>query len=109
MIKGTPKFNTIEIEHISVRLGNGDIRLGGQAAYRSDLDDAQHGAIYFNDDALWSKEALEAARELTRAMERDLAKQHFEDGAEHTEPEAETARGSGVGEFFREPEDAAQV
>ncbi len=82
---------------------------GKRAAYRSDLDDAQHGAIYFNDDALWSKEALEAARELTRAMERDLAKQHFEDGAEHTEPEAETARGSGVGEFFREPEDAAQL
>ena len=109
MIKGKPKFNIMKVEYVSVAFGSEETAIRGEAALRSDIDDALHGGINVRDDTMWSTGTLEKARELKRAMEGDLAKRYFESDAEHVEPETETARGSGVGEFFREPEDAAQV
>jgi hypothetical protein len=78
VISGNPKYVGITVGEFSVNLMDATVKMRAKAAFVDPRTGATHG---WTEGGVWSPDTILKMRELVAAMELDLSRQHFTDGA----------------------------
>lgn len=98
MINGSPKFDGLAIGSIEVDFTKQTIQLKAVAGFINTATGDTHGWTR-GEGGIWSTETLQKLQELREAMEKDLARLHFE-GAVKKESKVLDQGTAGIGEFL---------
>lgn len=88
------KFNAIRVAEITLNVAEATSSITAKAAFVNTTTGQTHG---WTTGRSWSEETLQKVRELREAMERDLERLHFEDGASSPT----TTSGGGLRDGFK--------
>lgn len=111
MIRGTPIFDGIAVMELSCNFLGETVQLEAKAAFvqTADVGERKGGASHGSTTCTrWSPSTMKKLVELREAMEQDLARRHFRDGAATTEPDAEENM-TGIGENLADEDGQRQI